>query len=99
MNRNIAVIGTAFDENHQRKLNAAAESCGCTLAYYPDNDTAIPHMQNVHIVFGPSDGRSPDLVKAVPNLQWFASYYAGVDPLIKTQVLSENTILTNGSGA
>lgn len=99
MNRNIAVIGTAFDENHKHRLEAAAEATGCTIAYYPDNDAAMAHVENTHIVFGPSDGRSPDLVKAAPQLQWFASYYAGVDPLIKTQVLSENTILTNGSGA
>lgn len=99
MNHNIAVIGTAFDDTHKAKLEAAAAACGCHLAYYPDNDTAMPHMGDTHIVFGPSDGRSPDLVKAAPCLQWFASYYAGVDPLIKTQVLHENTILTNGSGA
>ena len=99
MNRNIAVIGTAFDENHKCRLEAAARAAGCTVRYYQDNDAAMAHMQDVHIVFAPSDGRSPDLVKAAPKLQWFASYYAGVDPLIKTQVLSEDTILTNGSGA
>ena len=99
MNRNIAVIGTAFDENHKFRLEAAAKATGCTISYYPDNDSAAPHMGNTHIIFGPSDGRSPDLVKASPNLQWFASYYAGVDPLIRTQVLAEDTILTNGSGA
>lgn len=99
MNRNIAVIGTAFDENHKARLEAAAQATGCTIAYYPDNDSALTHMENIHIIFGPSDGRSPDLVKAAPKLQWFASYYAGVDPLIKTQVLSPETILTNGSGA
>ena len=99
MKRNIAVIGTAFDDTHKAKLEAAASACGCSIAYYPDNDTAMSHVNDTHIVFGPSDGRSPDLVKAAPNLQWFASYYAGVDPLIKTQALSEGTILTNGSGA
>ena len=99
MNRNIAVIGTAFDDHHKAKLEAAAEAAGCTIRYFPDNDAAIPYMRDVHIVFGPSDGRSPDLVKAAPDLQWFASYYAGVDPLIKTRALSEGTILTNGSGA
>lgn len=99
MNRNIAVIGTAFDEQHKRRLESAAAATGCTISYYPDNDTAMAHMEGVQIVFAPSDGRSPDLVKAAPNLQWFASYYAGVDPLIKQQVLSPDTILTNGSGA
>lgn len=99
MNRNIAVIGTAFDENHKCRLEAAANATGCAIHYYPDNDSAIPYMKDIHIIFGPSDGRSPDLVKAAPELQWFASYYAGVDPLIKTRALGENTILTNGSGA
>ena len=99
MNRNIAVIGTAFDENHKSRLEAAAAATNCTICYYPDNDSAMAHMGDVQIAFAPSDGRSPDLVKAAPKLQWFASYYAGVDPLIKTQVLSPDTILTNGSGA
>ena len=99
MNHNIAVIGTAFDENHKRRLESAAEATGCVISYYPDNDAAMAHMEDIHIIFGPSDGRSPALVKAAPNLKWFASYYAGVDPLIKTQVLKDDTLLTNGSGA
>lgn len=99
MNHNIAVIGTAFDEAHQNQIRSTAADCGDTVAFYPDHDAALPHLQDTHILFGPSDGRSPELVKASPDLKWFASYYAGVDPLIKSQVMTEDMILTNGSGA
>lgn len=99
MNCKIAVIGNAFDENHVAKIEAAAAKCGCQVVYHTDNHSAIPHMADVDIVFGPSDGVSPEVVKGAPNLKWFASYYAGVDPLIKSGCLKEDTILTNGSGA
>lgn len=99
MHYKIAVIGNAFDQNHIAKIEAAAKACGCQVVYHTDNAGAIPHMADIDIVFGPSDGVSPEIVKAAPNLKWFASYYAGVDPLIKTGCLKEDTILTNGSGA
>lgn len=95
----IAVIGTAFDENHTGRILAAAKTCGCNVRFYSDNDAALPYLKDVDIIFGPSDARAPAAVEAAPNLQWFASYYAGVDPLIKTRCLKESTILTNGSGA
>lgn len=99
MAHSIAVIGTAFDQNHMAKIRAAAESRGCEVSFYPDHDSALPFLKDVDILFGPSDARSPELVCAMPKLKWFASYYAGVDPLIKSGVLKENVILTNGSGA
>ena len=46
MNRNIAVIGTAFDENHKHRLEAAAQATGCTISYYPDNDAAFDVAAN-----------------------------------------------------
>lgn len=95
----IAVIGTAFDENHTGRILAAAKICGAQVRFYSSNDEALPYVQDVDIVFGPSDARSPALVEAAQELKWFASYYAGVDPLIKTGCLKEDTILTNGSGA
>ena len=99
MHYKIAVIGNAFDENHVAKIEAAAAKHGCQVVYHTDNASAIPHMADVDIVFGPSDGLSPEIVKAAPNLKWFASYYAGVDPLIKSGCLQADTLLTNGSGA
>ena len=99
MNHKIAVIGNAFDKNHIAKIETAAAQCGCQVVYHTDNAEAIPCMADIDIVFGPSDGLSPEIVKAAPNLKWFASYYAGVDPLIKTGCLQEGTLLTNGSGA
>lgn len=99
MSYNIAVIGSAFDEQHHSQLRAAATAADCDIRFFPDTDTALPHMEDVHIVFGPSDAQSPALVAAAPDLQWFASYYAGVDPLLKSHVLEPGTLLTNGSGA
>lgn len=96
---NIAVIGTAFDRNHTAKIRQAAAEADCSVSFYPDNDAAAPHLGDVHILFGPSDPRAPALVKAAPQLRWFASYYAGVEPLMVPGALRENILLTNGSGA
>lgn len=99
MSRKIAVIGTAFDSRHLEKIRATAAEQGCSVAFYPGHDEALPHLGDVDILFGPSDARSPELVRAAPGLKWFASYYAGVDPLVKARVLGEDVLLTNGSGA
>lgn len=99
MKHHIAVLGTAFDDNHKVRIRSAAENNGCTVSFYQTHDEALPHMSDVHIFFGPSDARSPEMVKAMPNLKWFASYFAGVDPLLPAGRLPDDVILTNGSGA
>lgn len=99
MSYKIAVIGTAFDSRHTEKLRTAAAAQGCEIQFYASHDEALPNLADVDIVFGPSDARSPELVRAAQGLKWFASYYAGVDPLLKSRVLREDTLLTNGSGA
>lgn len=99
MSYNISVIGTAFDAGHIAKINETAQALDCRVSYYPDNDAAIACIRDTHIIFGPSDARSPALVKEAAQLKWFASYYAGVDPLMKPGVFPENVVLTNGSGA
>lgn len=96
---NIAVIGSAFDEQHHSRLCAAADAANCTIRFFPDTTAALPHMADIQIIFGPSDAQSPALAAAAPNLKWFASYYAGVDPLLKSNALRPGTLLTNGSGA
>ena len=95
----IAVIGTAFEEHHIAKIQATVAACNCTAAFYPSHEAAAPHLGETSIVFGPSDARSPEAVRNAPNLKWFASYYAGVDPLLAPGVLPEDVLLTNGSGA
>ena len=99
MNHNIAVLGTAFDSNHMSRIRRAAEANGCTVSFYQTHEEALPNLGDITIFFGPSDARSPVMVKAMPNLAWFASYYAGVDPLLPAGRLPENVVLTNGSGA
>lgn len=96
---NIAVIGSAFDDQHHRRLRTAAAAADCTIRFFPDTNAALPHMEDIHILFAPSDAQSPALAAAAPDLKWFASYYAGVDPLLKTKALRPDTLLTNGSGA
>lgn len=99
MTYKIAVIGTAFNDGHIEKIRRSAQAQGCEAAFFASHEEAIPHLNDVDILFGPSDARSPDLVKAAPSLKWFASYYAGVDPLMASDTLKEDVILTNGSGA
>ena len=95
----ICVIGSAFDQGHVASIRNAAQENRCTVSFYPDTDAALPYLTDCHILFAPSNAQSPDLVKAAPNLKWFASYFAGVDPLLKPGVLRDGILLTNGSGA
>ena len=99
MTHNIAVIGTAFEDRHREKITALAEKYGCPAAFYPSHLEAVPHLADTTILFGPSDVHSPKAVAAAPELKWFASFYAGVDPLLAPGVLPEGVLLTNGSGA
>ena len=99
MTHNITVIGTAFEDHHRQKILHTAAQHGCGVSFYPSHDAALPYLEDTTILFGPSDARSPAAVAKMPHLQWFASFYAGVDPLLSPGVLPENVILTNGSGA
>jgi len=96
---NISVIGDAFDENHLEKIRSTAHILNCTVRFFKDHDSAAPYLKDTDIIFGPSDGRSPELIRCAPGLKWFASYYAGVDPLMVPGVLPKHILLTNGSGA
>lgn len=95
----IAVVGTAFEEHHIQKIRRSAASFGWEAEFYPSHAEAAPFLKDTTIVFGPSDAQSPLAVRNAPNLQWFASFYAGVDPLLAPGVLPEDVLLTNGSGA
>ena len=95
----ICVIGSAFDDGHITSIRNAAEENHCTVSFYPDTDAAMPCLADCDILFAPSNAQSPALVKQAVNLKWFASYFAGVDPLLQPGVLRKNILLTNGSGA
>lgn len=99
MSYNIAVVGTAFEDKHIAKIRDTAKANGCTAAFFPNHTEASAHMQDTHIIFGPADASSPLSAKAAPDLKWFSSYFAGVDPLLKDGVLKDDVLLTNGSGA
>lgn len=99
MSYNVCVIGTSFDAGHIEKLRAAAEAENCTISFFPDADSALPHLADVQVLYAPSDARSPALIRQAPQLKWFASCYAGVDPLMAPGAFPEGVILTNGSGA
>lgn len=99
MTHNIAVLGTAFESHHIAKIQETAAANDCTVSFYQTHEEALPNLSDVDIFFGPSDARSPKMVRAMPSLQWFASYYAGVDPLLPEGALPPDVVLTNGSGA
>ena len=99
MTHKITVIGTAFENHHVQKIQETAAQYGCGVDFYPSHDAALPYLKDTTILFGPSDARSPAAAANMPHLQWFASFYAGVDPLLAPGVLPEDVILTNGSGA
>lgn len=99
MTRTIAVIGTAFEESHRQKIRQTAADAGFQPVFYPSFPDALPSLQDVSVIFGPSNPDSAAAVRNAPNLKWFASFYAGVDPLLAPGVLPEDVILTNGSGA
>lgn len=99
MKYKIAVIGTAFEDHHIDKMKRTAEEVNCDLSFYPDADSAMRSLSDVDILFAASNAGSPEVVKAAPQLKWFASYFAGVDPLISSGVMKPETLLTNGSGA
>lgn len=95
----ICVIGDAFDAGHITSIRSASGETGCTVSFYPDVHSALPNLENCDILFAPSNAQSPDMVKAAPHLKWFASYFAGVDPLLQPGAFREGILLTNGSGA
>lgn len=99
MSYNVCVIGTSFDAGHIEKIRSAAAAQNCSVCFYPDHDAALHHLADTHILFAPSDARSPALIKGAPKLKWFASCYAGVDPLMAPGAFPKDVLLTNGSGA
>lgn len=99
MSHKIAVIGPAFEDRHIQKIRSTAAAHSCTAAFYRTHEEAVTNLADTDILFAASNAQSPELVQAAPKLKWFASYYAGVDPLLKNGALREDVILTNGSGA
>ena len=95
----IAVIGSAFEQHHIKQLSDTAEKCSCSISYFDNFEIASPYLRETEILFAPSNSQSVEAVKKAENLKWFASYFAGVDPLVVPGALRENVILTNGSGA
>ena len=69
------------------------------VAYYKTNDEALPHLSDVDIIYAAATGGGSKLAEAAPNLKWFCSVSAGVDPVLKPGVLPEGCLLSNSSGA
>lgn len=99
MKYQIAVIGSAFEDHLLQKIQDTAQSCDCKVSFYNNYEDAAADLPYIHIMFAPSNGHSAKIVGKMPQLKWFASYFAGVDPLVVPGVLPEDVILTNGSGA
>ena len=60
---NICVIGSAFDQNQVGRISRAARETGCSVSFCPDPESAESILKDTHIIFGPSDPRSPAMVK------------------------------------
>ena len=99
MKHKITVVGPAFDQGHVARIRSCAAKFDCEAVFFPDYTAALPDLADTTIIFGPSNPQSPEAVRHAPGLQWFASFFAGVDPLLAPGVLPENVLLTNGSGA
>jgi len=99
MKHKITVVGPAFDQDHVARIRSSAAGYDCEAAFLPDYAAALPHLEDTTIIFGPSNPQSPEAVRHAPRLQWFASFFAGVDPLLAPGALPETVLLTNGSGA
>ena len=89
MGCSVTVVGSAFDAGHVEKIRNTSDSLGCTVRFCPDWDAALPHLGDTQILYAPSDSRSPEMIRFTPNLQWFASCFAGVDPLLVPGVLPD----------
>lgn len=99
MKQKITVVGPAFNSSHKQQILCTAAVHDCSAEFFDSYDAALPHLGDTTILFGPSNPQSPEAVRNAPNLSWFASFFAGVDPLLAPGVLPEQVLLTNGSGA
>ena len=95
----IVVVNSFMNDAHREKITAAAAQHHMEVAYYKTNDEALPHRSDVDIIYAAATGGGSKLAEAAPNLKWFCSVSAGVDPVLKPGVLPEGCLLSNSSGA
>ena len=94
--RKIAVVNANIQEQQKDRIRKTAEKYGASVDFYPTNKDALPHLEDVEIIFG----FGPDLVENAPNLKWFCSAAAGIDVFVKSGVFEgRDIILTNSSGS
>lgn len=99
MGRNVMVVSDLLDAALQEKIRETARSAGFVAEFYARSDEAMAHTGGVEVIYSMALRGIEGLVKAAPNLKWFCSMTAGVDPLLPPGVLPEGCQLTNSSGA
>ena len=91
--KNILVVMPVNDRQKQ-KLEQSAPECRFTYSSY---EKATQEMiQDAEIIIGNADTY---FVQNAQKLEWIQLNSAGVDPYIKKNILKDDTILTNASGA
>ena len=96
MPRKLVVALPAFTDIHCRRISAAAKEHGFEVEFYPDAASALPHVEDAEIIV--SNEALP--AKYAPQLRWFCTASAGVDPFtLPGAFLSTDAVLTNSSGA
>lgn len=91
--KNILVVMPVNDRQKQ-KLEQSAPGCCFTYSSY---EKATQEMiQDAEIIIGNADTY---FVQNAQKLEWIQLNSAGVDPYVKKNILKDDTILTNASGA
>lgn len=80
----------------KQALQQAAPSYNFTFKISADKTLTTEEVEQAEIIIG---NTSPKLISKAKNLKWFQLYSAGADAYVKPGILSENTILTNATGA
>ncbi len=96
MNRSLIVVIPGLPERHMTRIRNAAEKYGFVCRFFQNPEESLPDLENAEIIVG----SNPILARHAPNLSWFCSYFAGVDPFMAHDAFANpSALLTNSSGA
>ena len=96
MSTKIAVVNSAFKDEHKKLIESVATKYGASVDFYSTNDEAIPNLKGVEILFG----FGAKLPEAAPDLKWFCTSSAGIDLYTKSPAFDDESILfSNSSGS
>lgn len=92
----IAVVLPHLAEAHRQRISEAAARRGRTVRFFESVQESLPFLPEAEIIFSQFE----ELARSAPNLKWFCTPFAGVDPFTAPGVFaSPEAVLTNSSGA